>query len=345
MRQPNSGGMNYGQCYFLDVGQGTANVVLLSGRRALVLDAGPIKKASPVHRLLKKYAGTIECVLLSHHDKDHILGWEQIAADFQKNIGAVWCVPDANPEEGRRIDITMKLSNEGKIPRPSPAMVDSLKVKKTIWKDSQSPLQLDVYYPDLQGVHEAIKAGNKNGCSVVAALGYNNEVILFPGDCQINAWRRLRDESPHLPLQAKVVNVPHHGGLPGGTPDELTWLYKQAVQSRVAVVSAGSANDEGHPTREVITALRDAGVRIMCTQITPACQATLEPLRPGVIPPLAEFSASTITPSFTSTAQRSRNVGCAGTVRASLGENAIQVLRQSEHLAAVTKKVSSPMCC
>lgn len=335
--------MAYGRCYFLDVGQGTANVIILKGRRAVVLDAGPVKRVGAVHRLLKDFADTIECVLLSHHDRDHIAGWEQIASDYQRNIGAIWCIPDADPEPGNRIDLTMSLAEKGTIPRPRPAMVDSLAAVKTIWKDKLSPLQLDIFYPDMTGAYKAVAAGKPNRASVVAALGYGNDAILFPGDCEIEAWRRLRDESPHLPLKVDVVAVPHHGGLPGGTPAELAWLYKDAVQSRVAVVSAGSSNDEGHPRPQVIHALRNANARVMCTQITPQCHPALEPLRPGVIKPLALYSTSGATPNLTS-AGRSRNVACAATVAADLQERGVVVQRVNEHGLAVRAKLKTPLC-
>jgi len=327
--------MTHGRCYFLDVGQGTANVILLKGRRAILIDVGPARVGGAVHRLLKDKADTIECVLLSHHDKDHIAGWEQIAIDFAGNIGAVWCIPDSNAERGKRIDITMKLAEDKKIPQPRPAVVDSLGAAKTIWEDKAIGLSLDVLYPNLAGMHRAAVSGDPNRASVVAALRYKDEAILFPGDCEIEAWHRLRDESPHLPLKVDVVAVPHHGGLPGGSPADLSWLYSTAVAARVAVVSAGSANDEGHPHADVISALRAAGVRVMCTQITPQCHATLEPLRPGVIRPLPLYSTAAAAPSFTSAAKRSRNVGCAGTVTADLQERGIVVGRINEHAAGV----------
>ncbi len=336
--------MTHGRCYFLDVGQGTANVILLKGRRAIVLDAGPAKHVGVVHRLLKDFAGTIECVLLSHHDADHVAGWEEIAADFQGNIGTVWCIPDAHPSKGQRIDITMHLAKQGKIPLPSPALVDSLKAPKIIWQDDQSPMRLEILYPDLLGQYSAIKGKDHNRASVVAVLRCNKESILFPGDCDIEAWRRLRDVSPHLPLKVDLLAVPHHGGLPSQSAADLQWLYRDAVKPGTAIFSVGTSNDEGHPRAEVVRALRDQSVRVMCTQITPQCHTSLEPLRPGVIRPLAKYSTSTADPSFTSSKKLSRHVGCAGTVYAEVTDDRIIVQRVTEHRDAVDNRVKHPLC-
>ncbi len=76
-----------GECFFLDVGQGTANVILLEGGRALVIDTGPARRGI-VKRLLVDYGvREIECVVLSHNDRDHIAGFD---------LAALHGVPRAN---------------------------------------------------------------------------------------------------------------------------------------------------------------------------------------------------------------------------------------------------------
>lgn len=334
--------IQYGRCLFVDVGQGTANVILLRNKRAILLDAGPIRKGSPVVRILEDI-DSIECVVLSHNDKDHIAGWEEVAIRFGRKIRDVWCLVDKNYACGARIDITMALWRDKKIPTPRRLSLDDLASPRTIWADTGSPLRLDVWYPDLPGDCEALRAGAPNRTSGIVCLHCDGRSILFPGDSEMDAWRRLAEESPVLPMQLSALAVPHHGGLTGAGEEDLDWLFGHLLKPQAAVISVGTVNGHRHPRPEVISALRRANVAVLCTQITSQCHDELESLRPGVIRP-NDPGVSSPVESLTLSARRSRLVACAGTVRANLLENHIAIDRVTVHQKAVVRKLRSPLC-
>jgi beta-lactamase superfamily II metal-dependent hydrolase len=56
-------------CYFLDVGQGTSNIVYLGDGRAVVIDGG-VSSGVPL-QFLNRYVKAIEALVISHNDKDH----------------------------------------------------------------------------------------------------------------------------------------------------------------------------------------------------------------------------------------------------------------------------------
>ena len=58
------------ECWFLDVGQGTSNVILLGGGRAIVIDCGP-RGSRETLAVLTRYVDTIEALIISHNDADH----------------------------------------------------------------------------------------------------------------------------------------------------------------------------------------------------------------------------------------------------------------------------------
>ncbi len=172
-------------------------------------------------------------------------------------------------------------------------------------------------------------------------------------------WRRIRARLGAA-IPGNVLAVPHHGGrvssrrTPGEAPEdyrrrvaeEQRWLYTQAVTCSLAVVSVGTSNDYGHPRQESISAMRQAGMVVMCTQITPGCHDDLERLRPGVIRP-AVPSQSRTTPD-TTRGGHSRNLACAGTVIAEIGSDRVTIQRLREHQAAVDQLASDgpghPLC-
>ena len=68
--------------------------------------------------------------------------------------------------------------------------------------------------------------------------------------------RRVVDEHP----EAMVLKVAHHGSASGTSADLLA-----TVKPRYAVISVGARNVYGHPRREVLERLQEAGVRTFRT--------------------------------------------------------------------------------
>jgi len=332
----------YGRCFFIDVGQGTANIILLKKKRAIVLDAGPPIKNSPVYRILSD-VDVIETVVFSHNDKDHIGGWVGLLTSFYKKIREIWCVVDADCVRDKRLDVIVRHCKDKKLVKPKRAEVEDLRKPRPIWKDTESPLRLELWYPDFSGNYNAIVDQKPNRSSVICCLRYGDEAIVFPGDSEIDAWKQIADVNPRIPKHPAAIAVPHHAGLIGADDAELHWLFGEIIIPQVAVISVGSANTERHPRPEVIKVLRDAGARIICTQITPQCHNDLEALRPGVLKP-EMASASSAKPMFTRCQRRSKHVACAGTVAADLCEGLVRFGIATRHEALVRQKVNNPLC-
>ena len=70
------------EVYFVDIGIGTGNVVLLGDGRAIVIDCG--KNALSLRHLLKKCCvHSLELLCISHNDDDHAGGARAILTDFE----------------------------------------------------------------------------------------------------------------------------------------------------------------------------------------------------------------------------------------------------------------------
>jgi hypothetical protein len=80
------------EVFFLDVGQGTSNVVLIGGRHAIVIDTG--QRASDLRLFLNHFSvDFIECLVLSHLDADHSGGAVSLITEYRGRIGNI-CFPN-----------------------------------------------------------------------------------------------------------------------------------------------------------------------------------------------------------------------------------------------------------
>ena len=74
------------ECWFLDVGQGTSNVILLGGGRAIVIDTGPHGSHQTMQLLTQQYVDTLEALIVSHNDSDHDGNVGQILGQYRKSL-------------------------------------------------------------------------------------------------------------------------------------------------------------------------------------------------------------------------------------------------------------------
>jgi competence protein ComEC len=65
-----------------------------------------------------------------------------------------------------------------------------------------------------------------------------------------------------LPLQSTVLKVGHHGSATASS-----YAFLRSVAPKYAVISCGVDNDYGHPTKSVLSRLRDAGAQVYRTDM------------------------------------------------------------------------------
>ena len=277
------------EVYFLDVGQGTCNVILLGGRKAIVIDTG--RRVAELRLLLNHLSiDTLACLAISHLDADHAGGAPALLTDFRGRIETV-CFP--NDHRVMTTPLWRKIVSEikaGHLTEKQLVRLEYEKNPKTVWRSTSRQAELKLFSPTFGESQLAMKAKDSNAASGVLVLKVGDRRIVFPGDSNVDQWHAIRDcRGSVLPCDA--IAVPHHAGMiwPGHWDDaairaELQWLYTDAVRPSHAVISVGTSNDEGHPRKEVIEELRKLGVVVVCTQITKQCCKSQEKRRPGVIP-------------------------------------------------------------
>ena len=88
---------------------------------------------------------------------------------------------------------------------------------------------------------------------------------LFTGDIDKATERALVQRNDQLAVD--VLKVAHHGSNTSTDP-----LFIQSIKPVYALISAGVNNSYGHPTKEVLETLKEAGVYILRTDEDGAVQ-------------------------------------------------------------------------
>lgn len=344
---------------FVDVGQGTCQIILTGKRRAIVIDAG----ASPstalrTLRLLK--IELIELLVVSHSHTDHSGGAARrarhrllddrvtgILVDYQDAIDRVAYVFDSQFLKRAVGQYLVRLVQDKKLGREQLVPFVATKEPYPLWNSDDRGTTLAAISP-LGGDHLAAFDGDKpNASSAILELRHRGNKVVFAADSEFEQWKEVYRLRGCKPLICKALTMPHHGGLMQGSDTDLKWFCNDAVNAEIVVVSVATVNRHGHPREEVIRTVAATGSHVMCTQITPKCCKNLEALRPGVIGPPRYPCRSSSRSDFTSGTGRSRHVACAGTVSALLDDDGIHLERRERHGAAVDRLSADgnlPLC-
>ena len=97
-----------------------------------------------------------------------------------------------------------------------------------------------------------------NNTSIVVKVEFGDTSFLFTGDMEKDAETDMLDYG--MDVSADVLKVGHHGS---STSTGYRFLYE--VDPEYAVISVGTDNTYGHPHRETIAILGDAGVPMLRT--------------------------------------------------------------------------------
>jgi competence protein ComEC len=98
----------------------------------------------------------------------------------------------------------------------------------------------------------------RNDDSVVLEAVYGDVAILLAGDITAQVERTI---VPQLtPARLRVLKVAHHGSRTSSSRELV-----EAWRPQLALVSVGRGNTFGHPAREVVERLEEAGARVLRT--------------------------------------------------------------------------------
>jgi len=330
------------ECWFLDVGQGTSNVILLGEGRAIVIDCGPCGSQQTI-KLLSRHVDTIEALIISHNDADHDYNVPQVLQQYRRATKNIFFLQDKPPTELPRTLGLLKEAKDGDFPVPRRLEVDGSPPTVLF---SENGVELSVLYPDFTAnlVVQASAASTANQTSAVLRLSCGNRRVVFSGDGTIDAWEYLTAKMPEAkPLPCDIMTVPHHGGsisnCATGERSHQARLYAELIKPEYAIISVGTSNRHNHPKRDTLDALVNAGVTVLCTQMTGVCCPELEMAR-SMRSVLAQPSRSRRCKSTTQSG-RSKDVACFGSVVAEISTTHLQISGLSRYRRDIENHITT----
>lgn len=244
------------QIVVCDVGQGDGVVLATGERSAVVVDVGP--EANSMAGCLRRLGvDTLDAVVLTHFDADHVGGLAPVLEGWP--VSELFVSPTRLPEGGAaRVD---RLAGEHGIPL------------RELWAGDRltwGPVSAEVWWPA-----RTVHAGSvSNNASVVLAVesgrppkpgGPDARVrALLLGDIEREAGAAilgsLRRESTRREFARGIdlVKTPHHGS------SNIDAALMGAVPASIAVVSVGE-NDFGHPASSHLEVFASLGSVVLRT--------------------------------------------------------------------------------
>lgn len=223
----------YLSLYALDVGQGDA-LLITEGDTQVLIDGGPrgdvlVKELT---RILPAYDRTIELVVLTHPQADHMAGLVDV---LERYTVAQVLTPDVV------YDSALFRSWQETL-RKKRVSVVSAHLGQIVYLQNAA---LQVLYPfeDLQGT--LMDNDEVNDASLVLKLVYGTTTALLTGDAELKTEFDLARAG--INLESDILKVGHHGSRTSSSS-----MFLDAVDPHVALISLGRNNTFGHPHEEVL---------------------------------------------------------------------------------------------
>lgn len=229
---------------FLDIGQGDAILVESPSGIDLLIDGGPDRS---VLRALPKELGlfdrTIDVVIATHPDKDHIAGLPGV---FDRYRVRYYLAPGVAGESSFADAL-----REAAIGEPGSTIFAPRRGMRLNLGDG---VYADILFPDRD-----VSGVETNDGSTAIRLVYGDTSFMLAGDLATKTEDYLVSLDG-MALESDVLKASHHGSK-NSTGD----LWLAAVQPSIVVISAGEGNSYGHPAPEVLDRVRASGATILST--------------------------------------------------------------------------------
>lgn len=242
---------------FLDVGQGDAALVTMPDGTTLLIDGGGRPRfaggsdqreyGSIGERVVSEYLwsrglDSIDYVMATHADADHIDGLNDVVRNFRVRSAIVGRQPGGDPEYTRFAE-TLRNAGVGT------QVVQAGDVLRF------GTVEVEILWPPADANSGS---PSRNDDSVVVRIKFGERSFLLTGDIEKAAEAVLVTGSNNL--TSDVVKVPHHGSRTSSTVP-----FVSAAQPQLAVISVGQNSMFGHPHHEVVERWQGIGAEVLTT--------------------------------------------------------------------------------
>ncbi|QYO66612.1 ComEC/Rec2 family competence protein [Leptolyngbya sp. 7M] len=242
----------------LDVGQGDSAFIIFPNGETMLIDGGGrinysdedsgefvpdlarVGEMVVSEFLWERGLSRIDHIVASHADADHIQGLADVARNFR--LGRAYFA-SVQGESADFAALRNTLSGTS-VPIEYLQAGDSFTI---------GGVRIDVLYPG-----STDSELSENDRSLVLLLSYGDRKILFTGDIEAEAERRLL--SRNILGKADIVKVAHHGSRTSSLQK-----FVDVTNPEYAIIPVGRRSQFGHPHEEVISRWQNAGAHVLTT--------------------------------------------------------------------------------
>ena len=235
----------------LDIGQGDCNVVIGKNKKTVIIDCGSssaanIGKYKVIPFLKYKGISTVDVMVATHADSDHISGFEEIFDMGEERDLKIkkLIMPGTGLKDKESAELAEKAEKAG----VEVCFINTGAVLKA------GDMEFNCLWPD-----RGFSAEDRNENSTVLRLKTEGFSVLFTGDIQGEGEKgMIRNLTGGK--RTTVLKTAHHGSK-NSTPEE----FLKLVEPEYALISAGRNNRYGHPHKELLSRLEEVGCEIHMT--------------------------------------------------------------------------------
>ncbi len=239
----------------IDVGQGTASLIEFPRGDIALIDGGGFSDntifdmgaivVAPV--LWRKKIRTVDTLILSHPDSDHLNGLLYIAQNF--NVKRIWTNGESAETLGyKNLTAIIKFRE---ITNPAYKTM-----KRTEYINNA---EIKILYPPADFMSKKEKWRNRNNNSMVIKIVFGTVSFLFPGDIEAAAEKELV-AIMGADLKSRVLFSPHHGSSSSSSR-----LFMEKVSPEIVIISSGFHNRFKFPHKSVLNRYDILGCRFYNT--------------------------------------------------------------------------------
>lgn len=224
------------EVHFFDVGQGDSIFIETPTGQQVLIDGGPDKTVlERLNQVMPFYDRTIDLVILTHPDADHITGLVSVLDYYQ--ISHI---------------LTSGFAKETNVYREWRKLIEEKNIPVTLAQSGQKIIFSEEIFMDILWPAKDAVFKSANNYSIVGRLVYGQTEFLLSGDIEKEVEQQLVKHLMSHTLGADILKVPHHGSKSSSSQN-----FLEAVNPQVAIISVGRENRYGHPQSAVLDRLKD----------------------------------------------------------------------------------------
>lgn len=224
----------------IDVGQGDCSLIITQQNKKILIDGGGSNTGFDVGEqillpyLLDRKILELDFVLISHFDSDHCKGVFTVLENMKvKNV----CVSKKG-QESENYEFFLEIVKNRKLNVIYVQPGDILTIDKFT--------KLEILWTGSNEITDNII----NNYSITCKLIYNNVKVLFTGDIEALAEKKIANIYNLQQLNCDILKVAHHGSKTSSIDEILN-----KIKPKIALIGVGVNNNFGHPNKDVINRL------------------------------------------------------------------------------------------